>query len=84
MTQQDLEREVARTTGETVSTIRNLGFSLIETPEPEPQTVDWGLVPTPQVAAALPHCVAVALDLIERWRSDETRVAPVTDAVHAH
>ncbi|HXQ63994.1 MAG TPA: HyaD/HybD family hydrogenase maturation endopeptidase [Steroidobacteraceae bacterium] len=50
----------------------------------EPQTVDWGLVPTPQVAAALPYCVAVALDLIERWRKDETGVAPVVEAVHAH
>jgi len=41
MTQSDLDREIARATGETVSTIRNLGFSLVDVPEPEPRTVDW-------------------------------------------
>ena len=41
MTQRDLDRQVARATGETMSTIRNLGFSLVEAPEPEPRTVDW-------------------------------------------
>ncbi len=41
MTQAELDREISRTTGESVGTIRNLGFSLIETPDPEPLTVDW-------------------------------------------
>jgi hypothetical protein len=41
MTQHELERELARATGETVSTIRQRGFSLIESPEREPLTVDW-------------------------------------------
>ena len=41
MTQHDLDREVARATGETVTTIRRLGFSIIETDEPEPHMVDW-------------------------------------------
>ena len=36
MTQHDLDREVARATGETVTTIRRLGFSIVETDEPEP------------------------------------------------
>ncbi|HXQ30666.1 MAG TPA: HyaD/HybD family hydrogenase maturation endopeptidase [Steroidobacteraceae bacterium] len=51
----------------------------------EPQRVDWGLVPTPQVAAALPQCVAVALDLIEHWRSDTKELTAVTvEETHAH
>ena len=41
MTQRELDRELAHVTGESVDTIRNLGFSLVETPEPEPLTVDW-------------------------------------------
>jgi hypothetical protein len=41
MTQAELDRELSRMTGESVGTIRNLGFSLVETPDPEPLTVDW-------------------------------------------
>jgi hypothetical protein len=41
MTQRELERELAQATGESVSTIRSLGFSLVEPPELEPLTVDW-------------------------------------------
>jgi len=41
MSQSELERELARATGETVGTIRAMGFSLVEVPYPEPQTVDW-------------------------------------------
>jgi hypothetical protein len=41
MTQAQLEREISRATGESVTTIRNLGFSLIDPQEPEPLTVDW-------------------------------------------
>ena len=41
MTQAELDREVSRTTGESVTTIRSLGFSLDEPTEMEPLTVDW-------------------------------------------
>jgi len=41
MTHYDLERELVRKTGETLSTIRGRGFSLIETPELEPLIIDW-------------------------------------------
>ena len=41
MTQQDLERELARHTGDSLSTIRRHGFSLVEPPELEPLAVDW-------------------------------------------
>ena len=41
MTQRELERELARKTGETMGTIRSRGFSLVEPPNLEPQTVDW-------------------------------------------
>lgn len=41
MTQRELERELARKTGETMDTIRRRGFSLVELPDSEPQVVDW-------------------------------------------
>jgi len=43
MTQKDLNRAVARATGETISTIAAMGFvPLTEIPaEPEPLVVDW-------------------------------------------
>jgi hypothetical protein len=41
MTQAELDRELSRMTGESVGTIRSLGFSLIEPPDIEPLTVDW-------------------------------------------
>jgi hypothetical protein len=43
MTQNDLNRAVARATGETVSTIAAMGFMpLADIPaEPEPLVVDW-------------------------------------------
>ena len=41
MTQHDLDREVARATGETVTTIRRLGLSIVHIDEPEPYMVDW-------------------------------------------
>ena len=37
----------------------------------EPQTIDWGLELSAPVAAALPRCVAVALDFIARWQPPE-------------
>ena len=44
MTQAELEREVAETTGESVCTIRNRGFSLVVMPDRGPLTVDWDQV----------------------------------------
>jgi hypothetical protein len=41
MTQRQMEREVASATGETIDTIRNRAFSLIEPEYPEPLIVDW-------------------------------------------
>lgn len=52
MTQQDLNRQVARATGESLRTITGRGFSLVEPappfdPEPDdrlPQLVDWDAI----------------------------------------
>ncbi len=41
MTQRELERELALATGESLSTIRGRGFSVVEPPDLEPLTVDW-------------------------------------------
>jgi len=41
MTQTELNREVSRMTGESVSTIQHLGFSLVEPPELKPLMIDW-------------------------------------------
>lgn len=50
MTQQDLERAIARRTGESLKTIRRRGFSIVRPeeanfdPEPDllpPQVIDW-------------------------------------------
>ncbi|MBL8826925.1 MAG: hypothetical protein JNM18_08040 [Planctomycetaceae bacterium] len=41
MTQAELEREVAQSTGESTATIRRRGFSLIVMPEREPLAIDW-------------------------------------------
>jgi hypothetical protein len=49
MTQAELDREISRTTGESVTTIRNLGFSLVEPPDSEPLTVDWDAVDAERV-----------------------------------
>ena len=54
MTQSQFERELSRATGESISTIRSRGFSLVEPPELEPLVVNWdevqaermGLFPT--------------------------------------
>jgi len=53
MTQRDLERQVARATGESLRTVTRRGFSVVELeapcfdPEPDhrrPQVVDWDAV----------------------------------------
>src|ERR1700738_1682290 len=41
MTHAQMERELSRTTGESLSTIRRRGFQLIEPPAVSPLTVDW-------------------------------------------
>lgn len=41
MTQAELERELAHTTGESLATIRSRGFQLVEAPEVAPLTIDW-------------------------------------------
>ena len=41
MTQRQLEREVASATGESMTTIRRRGFSLVEPEYPEPLVLDW-------------------------------------------
>lgn len=35
----------------------------------EAQTIDWGTACTPQIHAALPHAVAKALEVLQRWRA---------------
>ena len=44
MTQAELERELSRATGESLSTIRSRGFQLVEPPDPEPQMIDWDAI----------------------------------------
>ena len=46
MTQADLNREVARATGETVAEIRRLGFGLADEVDPhfDPEPADFGQV----------------------------------------
>jgi len=41
MTQNQLERELANATGESLDTIRSRGFSLVEVPDLKPLTIDW-------------------------------------------
>ncbi len=50
MTQAQMERELARATGESLSTIRSRGFSIIEPPELEPLIVDWDQLDAKRVA----------------------------------
>lgn len=44
MTQAEMERELTRSTGESLSTIRGRGFSLIVMPDRNPLVVDWDQV----------------------------------------
>ena len=41
MTLAEFEQEVALATGESIDTIRERGFSLVEMPPREPQVIDW-------------------------------------------
>ena len=53
MTQRELERELALATGESLSTIRSRGFSIVEPPDLEPLTIDWDevqQVQTPRIS----------------------------------
>jgi hypothetical protein len=64
MTQRELDRELAQMTGESMSTIRNIGFSLVEPPEREPLTVDWDALAAQRIAV-----------FPDRGRSRERRAA---------
>ena len=50
MSQSQIDRAVARRTGESLSTIRSYGFSIVEPPEREPLTVDWDALQAERVA----------------------------------
>ncbi len=50
MTHAQMERELSRTTGESLSTIRRRGFQLIEPPAVSPLTVDWDALDGDRVA----------------------------------
>jgi hypothetical protein len=50
MSQNQIDRAVARRTGESLSTIRSYGFSVVEPPELEPLTVDWDAIQAERVA----------------------------------
>jgi len=50
MTQAELDRAVASSTGELLSTIRCRGFSIVEIPDLEPLTVDWDELDAARVA----------------------------------
>lgn len=41
MNQAELDPELSRMTGESVGTIRHLGFSLVEPPVLKPLMIDW-------------------------------------------
>jgi hypothetical protein len=41
MTQNELDRELSRVTGESVATIKSRGFSLIEPEDQQPLSIDW-------------------------------------------
>jgi hypothetical protein len=41
MTQAEFERELSRATGESLGTLRNRGFQLIEPPDLSPLMIDW-------------------------------------------
>jgi len=50
MTKSELDRAVARATGESLATIRSLGFSVLALPADEPQVVDWDELDSERVA----------------------------------
>ena len=86
MTQAQLDRSVARRTGESLRTVRNLGFQLQAGPAPDPRPEDSHL------AVACPRCGAprplpcdrrgpaamgecVPCDLLFDYRPSDVRVA---------
>jgi hypothetical protein len=50
MTHAQMERELARATGETVSTLRSRGFQLVEPPDPDLLMVDWEAIDEERLA----------------------------------
>jgi hypothetical protein len=55
MNQQELDKQLARSTGESLATIRRRGFSLLEIPNPPPQTIDWDEVYPIEVRRKIPR-----------------------------
>ena len=57
MTQRDLNRAIARATGEDIDTISRMGFVELQSVpfEREPQFVDWDDVDAGRNVAVLPH-----------------------------
>ena len=57
MTQAELNREIAKKTGETISTISAFGFVELtgQTFEREPQTVDWDDLDAERNVAVMPQ-----------------------------
>jgi len=50
MTRAQFNRELSAATGESIQTIRSRGFSLVETPDLTPLTIDWdAMYPTEPV-----------------------------------
>ena len=90
MTQNDLNRAVARATGETVTEIRRLGFQPldIEPADPEDRIIDWDTLelersvalyeqrPSPQM------CIAAPCELSQQGggRQDEPVILQMPDA----
>lgn len=50
MTQREFECALARATGETRSTLRQRGFTILYPPEPAPLSVDWDMLDAERVA----------------------------------
>ena len=79
MTQTELDRELARSTGESLSTIRGRGFSLIVMPDRNPLVVDWDHVqqrePSPVLRSPLEALLA---------RADGPALDYVTDCLLDH
>lgn len=42
----------------------------------QPQSIEWGMNPTPKVANALPLAVEHAVKLLKQWHGDEQLLAP--------
>ena len=77
MTHAQMERELARATGESLATIRRRGFQLVEPPMASPQLVDWDELDADRVAVvpqrSRQNLRAAAPDLRRHTRSSPPR-----------